>query len=89
MFSAGTVQWAWGLDSHHDGSDVQPADPRMRQATANILADMSALPTTLADDLTAPMKSTDTEAPNGDHHADGQLQRAGGGSRDRQGNRVR
>lgn len=63
VFSAGTVQWAWGLDSHHDGADVQPADPRMRQATANILADMSALPTTLADDLTAPAKSTDTDAP--------------------------
>lgn len=63
VFSAGTVQWAWGLDSHHDGADVQPADPRMRQATANILAEMSALPTTIADDLTAPTKSTDTDAP--------------------------
>ena len=63
VFSAGTVQWAWGLDSHHDGADIQPADPRMRQATANILADMSALPTTLADDLTAPTKSSDTAAP--------------------------
>lgn len=63
VFSAGTVQWSWGLDSHHDGDDVQPADPRMRQATANILADMSALPSTVAEDLTAPTKTTDTSAP--------------------------
>ena len=54
VFSAGTVQWAWGLDPHHDIDDpprknkhsirvmrdVQGADPAVRQATVNILADM-------------------------------------------------
>ena len=63
VFSAGTIQWAWGLDSNHDGQDVQPADQRMRQATANILADMDAFPATLASGLVMPSKSTDTTAP--------------------------
>ncbi len=42
VFSAGTIQWSWGSDSDHDGADIQPADPRIRQATLNILADMGA-----------------------------------------------
>lgn len=62
VFSAGTVQWAWGLDAVRDGT-AQAADPRMRQATANILADMKALPTTLASDLVMPTTSTDTTGP--------------------------
>ena len=55
VFNAGTVQWAWGLDPHHDIDDpprknkhsirvmrdVQGADPAVRQATVNILADMN------------------------------------------------
>ena len=63
VFSAGTIQWAWGLDSNHDAADVEPADQRMRQATANLLADMGALPTTLASGLVMPTKSTDATAP--------------------------
>jgi len=62
VFSAGTIQWGWGLDSVRDGT-AQAADPRIRQATANILADMSALPTTVASDLSMPSKSTDSTAP--------------------------
>jgi Domain of unknown function (DUF4082)/Bacterial Ig-like domain/Purple acid Phosphatase, N-terminal domain/Bacterial Ig domain len=62
VFSAGTIQWAWGLSSDHDG-DVAPPDVRMQQATANILADMSALPTTLQAGLVMPSKSTDTTGP--------------------------
>ena len=62
VFSAGSVQWAWGLDQEHDG-DGAPADPRMQQATANLLADMDALPATLQDDLEAPTASTDETAP--------------------------
>ncbi len=62
VFSAGTIQWAWGLDAVRDGTP-QAADPRMRQATANILADMKALPTTLASDLVMPTASTDTVGP--------------------------
>ncbi len=62
VFSAGSIQWAWGLDAVRDGT-AQAADPRMRQATANILADMKASPTTLASDLVMPTASTDTVGP--------------------------
>ena len=62
VFSAGTIQWSWGLDSEHDGA-ATTADPRMRQATVNILTDMGAPATTLAAGLTAVTASTDTVAP--------------------------
>jgi hypothetical protein len=62
VFSAGTIQWSWGLDTERDGVQ-QAADPRIRQATANVLADMRALPTTLASDLVMPSASTDATAP--------------------------
>ena len=62
VFGAGTVQWSWGLDSEHDrGSGA--ADPRMQQATVNLLADMGAQPATLQPGLAAATKSTDTAAP--------------------------
>ncbi|HTZ45177.1 MAG TPA: DUF4082 domain-containing protein [Jatrophihabitans sp.] len=63
VFSAGTVQWGWGLDPNHDGDTSGGADTRMRQATVNMLADMRVQPTTLATDLTAATASTDTTAP--------------------------
>ncbi|WP_198663865.1 DUF4082 domain-containing protein [Jiangella endophytica] len=62
VFSAGSVQWTWGLDAVHDGNGP-PADRRMRQATVNLLADMNAQPVTLDPTLTAATKSTDTTAP--------------------------
>lgn len=62
VFSAGSIQWAWGLDAVRDGTP-QAADPRMRQATANLLADMKAMPSTLASDLVMPSASTDTAGP--------------------------
>lgn len=37
VFSAGSVQWTWGLDQEHDGNGA-PADIRMRQAQVNLLA---------------------------------------------------
>src|SRR5579859_7423444 len=43
VFGAGTVQWAWGLDSDHDGTE-SPADPSMQQATVNLFADMHVQP---------------------------------------------
>jgi hypothetical protein len=58
VFGAGTVQWSWGLDSHHDGA-ATPTDDNMRQATVNLFADMSAQPTTLQSGLSAATKSTD------------------------------
>ena len=43
VFGAGTVQWAWGLSSWHDGVTVQ-TDNNMQQASVNILADMGVQP---------------------------------------------
>jgi hypothetical protein len=37
VFSSGSIQWSWGLDPNHDGT-ATPADPRMRQASASMLA---------------------------------------------------
>lgn len=62
VFSAGSIQWTWGLDATHDG-DGAAADTRMKQAQVNLFADMDARPTTLDPALTAATKSTDTTAP--------------------------
>jgi len=62
VFSAGSIQWAWGLDQTHDGNGAA-ADPRMQQATVNLLADMGATATTLMSGLVAATASTDKTAP--------------------------
>lgn len=62
VFSAGSVQWTWGLDATHDG-DGAPADVRMQQAQLNLLADMNAQPTTRMPGLVAASRSTDTAGP--------------------------
>lgn len=62
VFSAGSVQWTWGLDQEHDGSGAA-ADPRMQQAQINLLADMGAQPGTRDTALAAATASTDTAAP--------------------------
>jgi hypothetical protein len=64
VFEAGTVQWAWGLNSNHDG-DAQPATSSiMQQATVNVLADMGNVqPVTLMSGLVAATDSTDTTPP--------------------------
>jgi len=64
VFSAGSIQWSWGLDATHDSAyDPEPADVRMQQAQVNLLADMSAQPTTLSTGLSLATKSTDTTGP--------------------------
>ena len=68
VFGAGTVQWAWGLDSEHlypgDSETLPPtADVRVQQATVNLLADMGAQPATLQAGLVAATASTDTVGP--------------------------
>lgn len=54
VFAAGTVQWSWGLDGHHDVNDPPRAnmydvrvgeeplapDSVIQQATVNLFADM-------------------------------------------------
>lgn len=62
VFGAGTIQWAWGLDSHHDRGSAAP-DPSMQQATVNLLADMKAQPATLQAGLLPASATTDTTAP--------------------------
>jgi hypothetical protein len=65
VFGGGTVQWSWGLDPNHDGPDGAPTspDPNMRQATVNLLADMSTQPLTPQSDLRPETASTDHTAP--------------------------
>lgn len=62
VFSAGTVQWAWGLDGIHDGPITTPSQP-MRQATVNLLADMGVQPDTLQSGLVRASISNDALAP--------------------------
>ena len=63
VFDAGTVQWAWGLESDHDGDARHSPSPAMQQATANLLADMGAQPATLEADLAPATASTDSTPP--------------------------
>jgi len=78
VFNAGTVQWAWGLDAHHDiddaprknkhsirvMADVQGPDVAVQQATVNMLADMRVQPAHMLDSLTRAVHSTDVLAPS-------------------------
>ena len=66
VFGAGTVQWAWGLDSNHDnpfGFTNPNPDVNMQQAMVNLFADMGVQPATLQGGLVPATKSTDTIAP--------------------------
>ena len=62
VFSAGSIQWGWGLDEHHDGARGR-ADRRMQQATVNMLADMGVQPGSLSSDLRAASAPADALAP--------------------------
>src|SRR5215472_2384828 len=62
VFSAGTVQWAWGLDRHHDGIR-RAADRRIQQATVNMLADMDVQPAALMPGLSRAAPSADSAPP--------------------------
>ena len=67
VFGAGTVQWSWGLDNHHDtycGSGPYVTDPNMQQATVNLLADMGIQPATLQAGLLTASASADTTPPS-------------------------
>ena len=62
VFSAGTIQWSWGLDSNHErGSEPPSLD--MQQATVNLFADMGIQPLTIQAGLTTATPSTDVLAP--------------------------
>ncbi len=62
VFSAGTVQWSWGLDSEHDnGPSV--TDISIQQAMVNLMADMGAQPSSIQVGLVAASASTDQNMP--------------------------
>ena len=63
VFGAGTAQWSWGLDGHHDRGSSTP-DLAMQQATVNLFADMGMDPGSLQPGL-VPGRGTsgDTLAP--------------------------
>ena len=66
VFGAGTVQWVWGLDVHHDtGSDVGSSTPdlNIQQATLNLFADMGVQPQTRQPGLFPATQSTDFAPP--------------------------
>jgi hypothetical protein len=63
VFGAGTVQWAWGLESAHDGDSKNPPNQAMQQATVNVLADMQVQPTTLMAGLVQATASPDATPP--------------------------
>lgn len=62
VFSAGTIQYGWGLDATHDLS-THAANVEVQQATINLLADMGVQPTTLQAGLVTASASTDRTAP--------------------------
>jgi Bacterial Ig domain len=63
VFSAGTVQWAWGLSNNHIDGTGNTSDPSMQQATVNLLADMYAQPQTLQPGLMPAAPSIDVTPP--------------------------
>jgi len=62
VFSSGTVQWSWGLNTVHVGNPTTE-DVRMQQATVNLLADLGVQPLTRQANLAAATASTDTSGP--------------------------
>jgi hypothetical protein len=66
VFSSGTIDWSWGLNSNHDNifnfQSPNP-DPNMQQATVNLLADMGVQPATLQPGVVPATASTDVTPP--------------------------
>jgi hypothetical protein len=72
VFSAGSVQYSWGLDNLHNhwmtGSfrvrpETAPPVKALQQATINLFADMGVQPTSLQPDLVPALQSTDRTSP--------------------------
>lgn len=62
VFGAGTVQWSWGLDGHHNDATTSP-DPSIQQATINLLAEMNSQPGTIQPGMVLASASTIVTAP--------------------------
>jgi hypothetical protein len=63
VFSAGSVQWSWGLDPVHDNPTGTTTDLAMRQASVNLLMDMGVTPATPQADLNTTPAPVDADAP--------------------------
>jgi PKD repeat protein len=76
VFSAGTIQWSWGLAPHYldrpgfesyEDPAVDSSDPRIQQATYNVFSDMGVQPLTPAGitiDGNDPPEASFTASPN-------------------------
>jgi hypothetical protein len=62
VFGAGTIQYSWALDSHHDIYDAA-TDKNIQQATINLFADMGAQPGSIMSGMIRAIASTDTLGP--------------------------
>ncbi|MGH7741083.1 MAG: DUF4082 domain-containing protein, partial [Candidatus Eiseniibacteriota bacterium] len=62
VFSAGSLQYSWGLDEARDGEDGDISVDE-RQATANLFAEMGALPSTPTGGISMPTPSGDLTPP--------------------------
>jgi hypothetical protein len=60
VFSTGSIQWVWGLDSSDVASPRE--DRRVKQIAANVFADMGARPLTPASTLIIPEDPNQTES---------------------------
>jgi Domain of unknown function (DUF4082)/Bacterial Ig domain/Carboxypeptidase regulatory-like domain len=66
VFSSGSIDWSWGLNSNHDnnfGFNTPNPDPVVQQATVNLFADMGVQPATLQSGLVPATASTDSAPP--------------------------
>src|SRR3989442_1957304 len=63
VFSAGSIQFAWGVDNTHDGDLAPVPDARLQQATVNLFADMGVQPGSLRVGLLDATASGDTAPP--------------------------
>ncbi|MDB5351457.1 MAG: hypothetical protein JWN86_2704, partial [Planctomycetota bacterium] len=63
VFGAGTVQWSWGLDGHHNTSTTTPS-AAIQQATVNLFADMQVQPGTIQSGLVYTAGPTNTSRPS-------------------------
>jgi methionine-rich copper-binding protein CopC len=62
VFSAGSIQWSWGLDGQHING-ASAVSPAMQQATVNLFADMGVQPATLQSGLIRAAMTADVSAP--------------------------
>jgi hypothetical protein len=65
VFGAGTVDWAFGLNSNHDDpfGATQSPDPAVQQSMVNLFADMQVQPATLQSGILPASASTDKTPP--------------------------